>query len=134
MNFCWRKKNPILNIDLLVSSLINIFLLISMRTRTRGMRTTQVILKNHKRKKKTLYSCRCCPTKNNRGEDDLHHYHQLQGESKKINKKRLLPSSETTKNHFPSRRQKPPQPVKLSTDLVARVSVEKEFLETNPSV
>jgi hypothetical protein len=84
-----------------------------------------------------------CPSSNNlfegnsQEEEDL--YQQLQGESKKISKKkgsrRLSSSSSTTttKNHFPSRRQKPPQPVKLTTDLVARVSVE-EFLETNPSV
>jgi hypothetical protein len=56
-------------------------------------------------------------------------YHQLQGESKKINKKgRRLPSS-APKNI--SQYQKPL--IKLTTDLVARVSVE-EFLETNPSV
>jgi hypothetical protein len=72
-------------------------------------------------------------------EEDLYQQ-QLQGESKKINKKgrrRRLPSLSSTttdtKNHFPSRRQKPPQPVKLTTDLVSRVCVE-EFLETNPSV
>jgi hypothetical protein len=75
-------------------------------------------------------------------EEDLYQQ-KLQGESKKIGKKgsrRLCPSSTssttTIKNHFPQHRQKPSRPtpaIKLTTDLVARVSVE-EFLETNPSV
>jgi hypothetical protein len=82
-----------------------------------------------------------CPSNNlfegnSQEEEDL--YQQLQEGSKKISKKgsRVSPltTSDTTKNHFSLSRQKPPQPVgKLTTDLVARVSVE-EFLETNPSV
>jgi hypothetical protein len=128
MNFCWRKKNPILNIDLLVSQVFDQYF----------SSHCHYSANVNKEEKDFLQPLLLSHQNNNREEVDLYH-HQLQGESKKINKKeRRLPSSSSstdTKNHFSLSRQKPPpQPVvKLTTDLVARVSVE-EFLETNPTV